>query len=89
MYDLIVQYLAIERYPTEADPYFKETDISDLVYGIISPIIFHFIHKTGQDSIQQLREQDIVSTGGVTGGNEEFAVMDLISVKERSYILII
>lgn len=89
VYDQIVQYLAIEGYPTEANPYFKESSISDLVYSIIGPIIFHIILKTGRDSIQLLREKEIVSRDGVTGGNEEFVVMDLISVKERNYVFVV
>ncbi|KAI5806508.1 hypothetical protein DFH27DRAFT_608658 [Peziza echinospora] len=44
--------------------------------------------KTGRDSVQLLREKEIVSRGGVTGGMEEFVVMDLISVKERNNVLI-
>jgi len=76
VYDQIVQYLVIEGYPTEVNPYFNESSISDLVYSIISPIIFHFILKTGRDSVQLLREKEIVSRDGVTGGSEEFVVLE-------------
>ena len=61
VYDHKVQYLAIEGYPMEAIPYFKQSNISDLVYRIIGPIIFDFILKTGRGSIQLLREKEIVS----------------------------
>ncbi|RPB27443.1 hypothetical protein L211DRAFT_546903 [Terfezia boudieri ATCC MYA-4762] len=60
VYEQIIQYLAIEGYPTEANPYFKESSISDLVYGIIGLIIFHFILKTGRD-ILLVREKEISS----------------------------
>src|SRR5690606_38334948 len=78
VYDQIIQYLAIEGYPTEANSYFTESSISDLVYSIIGPIIiFYFIRKTGRDSIQLVRDKEIISTDGVAGGTGEFVVMDL------------
>ncbi|KAL0638819.1 hypothetical protein Q9L58_002048 [Maublancomyces gigas] len=43
----------------------------------------------GRNIIQLLREKKIVSTDSTTGGMEEFVMMDLISVKERNYVLII
>jgi len=89
VYDQIVQYLVFEGYPTEANAYFKETNINDLVLYTIGPILCHFILKTGRNSLQILREKEIISTDSVTDGMEEFAVMDLISVKERNYVFII
>ncbi|KAF8431499.1 hypothetical protein BGX38DRAFT_1334265 [Terfezia claveryi] len=42
VYDRIMEYLEAEGYPTEAEEDFKEANINDLVYGIISPIIADF-----------------------------------------------
>ncbi|KAF8543480.1 hypothetical protein BDD12DRAFT_874577 [Trichophaea hybrida] len=39
VYDEIVQYLTVEGYPTEADVYFKGSNVSDLVHATISPIL--------------------------------------------------
>ncbi|KAI5844493.1 hypothetical protein DFP73DRAFT_549515 [Morchella snyderi] len=89
VYNRILEYLIMEGYPTEANTYFKETNVNDLVLYTIGPIITDFILKTGRDSIQLLREKEIVSKDSETGGYEEFVMMDLISVKERNYVLII
>ncbi|KAL7270976.1 hypothetical protein RUND412_006303 [Rhizina undulata] len=89
VYDEIVQYLTIEGYPVEADSYFTQFNISDLIYAIISPILCHFIRKTGRKSLQLLREKEIVSTDFETDGMEEFVVMDLITVRKRNYVLVI
>lgn len=59
----------MEGYPTEANQYFKETNINNLVLYTIGPILTDLIRKTGQNSIQLLREE------------EEFVMMDLISVE--------
>ena len=89
IYDNIVEYLVIEGYPTEGDPDFKEGNINDLVYGIIGPILGSFIHMTGRKSIQLRREKEIVSTDGETGGTEEFVMVDLVSVTEEKFVLIV
>ncbi|KAI5839536.1 hypothetical protein DFP73DRAFT_561246, partial [Morchella snyderi] len=89
VYNNILDYLIMEGYPTEANQYFKETNVNDLVLYTIGPILTDFIRKAGRNSIQLLREKEIISTDSETGGYEEFVMMDLISVKESNYVLII
>lgn len=89
VYDHILEYLQIEGYPTEGDPDFKESNINHLVYATISPILRDFICRTGRVTVQLRSEKEIVSTDGETGGTEEFAVLDLISVKQERFILIV
>ncbi|KAI5839539.1 hypothetical protein DFP73DRAFT_587459 [Morchella snyderi] len=88
VYDAIVDYLEMEGYPTEANPDFKEANISDLVLYIIGPILTDFRRTTGR-KIRLAREKEIASTDSETGGYEEFVMMDLISVTEKRYILVI
>lgn len=85
VYDSIVQYLIIEGYPTEGDPDFKEANIHDLVYAIISPILVSFIRMTGCQSIRLRREKEIISTDGL----EELVMVDLVSVEDEKFVLII
>lgn len=89
VYEQIVQYLEIEGEPTEADPDFKEGNINHLVYATISPILRDFRRRTGRKSIQLRSEKVIALTDGETGGKEEFVVMDLISVTEERFVLVI
>ena len=89
VFDNILDYLTIEGYPTEADPDFKESNINHLVYATISPLLSDFIHRTGRSSIQLRSEKEIVSTDGETGGEEEFVVMDFISVEAERFIFIV
>ncbi|KAH8148459.1 uncharacterized protein LAJ45_07562 [Morchella importuna] len=88
VYDGIVEHLEIEGYPTEANPDFKEANISDLVYITLHPILFDFKRKTGR-TVRLLREKEIVSTDGETGGTEEFVMVDLVSVTEEKFIFIV
>jgi hypothetical protein len=88
VYKEITRYLRVEGFPTEADPEFKESNINHLVYATISPILDDFIRMTGRKNLQLRSEKEIVSTDGETGGTEEF-VMDLISVTEENFVLIV
>ncbi|KAF8434035.1 hypothetical protein BGX38DRAFT_179554 [Terfezia claveryi] len=87
VYDAIVQYLDIEGYP-ELNPDFNEANISDLVLYTIGPIISSVKRFTGRNILLR-REKEIVSTDSETGGKEEFVVIDLISIMERNFVLII
>lgn len=64
-------------HPMESDPDFKEANVSDLVYLIISPILADFRRKTGR-RISLLREKEIISIDSQTGGYEEFVAVDMI-----------
>ncbi|KAF8534297.1 hypothetical protein BDD12DRAFT_896351 [Trichophaea hybrida] len=88
VYDLILDHLEIEGYPMESDPDFKEANVSDLVLHIISPILSDFRRKTGR-RIALLREKEIISLDSETGGYEEFVAMDMISITEQNFILVI
>ena len=46
VYSHIVEYLDFEGYSTEANPYFKEVKVSDLVLYTIGPILSGFKNKT-------------------------------------------
>ena len=48
VYDGIVKHLEIEGYPTEAGPKFNETNINDLVFGILRPVLSDFKLRTGR-----------------------------------------
>ncbi|CCX32304.1 hypothetical protein FPQ18DRAFT_377202 [Pyronema domesticum] len=85
----ILGYLDIECYPSEADANFKVANVNDLVYATISPILIDFKRRVGRNSIQLLREKEIISTDGEPGGVEEFIVVDFISVMEENIVLII
>ncbi|KAF8538993.1 hypothetical protein BDD12DRAFT_883625 [Trichophaea hybrida] len=88
VYEKMVRYLKIEGNPSEANADFKEANINDLVYVTIHPILFDFTCRTGRD-IRLLREKEIVSMEFETGDTEEFVVVDLISVTEEKFVLVI
>ncbi|KAF8434040.1 hypothetical protein BGX38DRAFT_1221080 [Terfezia claveryi] len=88
VYDRIMEYLEAEGYPTEAEEDFKEANINDLVYGIISPIIADFRRKTGRN-IRLRREKEIVAMDSETGACAEFILMDVITIKERNFVFIV
>ena len=88
IYERLLEFIEAEGYPTEANAEFKEANISELVYGILAPIIRDIRHKT-RSTIQLSREKEIISIDNATGGQEEFVVMDRISVTERKFVLIV
>ncbi|KAI5799188.1 hypothetical protein DFH27DRAFT_559923 [Peziza echinospora] len=88
VYGNIVQYLDTEGYPMEGNSDFNEANISDLVYAILSPILSSFRRKTGRD-VRLRREKEIISVTGETGGREEFVVVDLVTVGEEQFILMV
>ncbi|RPA98852.1 hypothetical protein L873DRAFT_1685869, partial [Choiromyces venosus 120613-1] len=83
----IVEFLSIEGYPMEADPDYKESNINHPVYAAISPIFSDFIRKTGCVTMQLRNEKEILSADGEIAGTKEFAIVDLISVRDEIYIL--
>ena len=89
VYDRILEYIEIEGYPTEGVPDFKQSSINHLVYSIISPIIRNFRRKSGRQSVQLRSEKGFLAEDGETGGEEEFAVVDLVSEDEEVFIFII
>jgi len=87
VYDRIVEYLRIEGYPTEADPDFTLSNVNDLVYTTVGPILNDYI-QTGRVTVQLQRKKVIVSTDGEED-TEEFVVLDLVSVQDQTCILIV
>ena len=75
--------MIIEGYPAGSGANFNEANVNRPHYGISSVKRF-----TGRNILLR-REKEIVSTDFETGGKEEFVVMDLISVMERNFVLII
>ncbi|KAI5809650.1 hypothetical protein DFH27DRAFT_649215 [Peziza echinospora] len=63
-----MESLEVEGYPTEAEADFNEANISDLVYGIIIPIIADFRRKTGRN-MRLRREKEIVAVDSEKGRN--------------------
>ncbi|KAI5807940.1 hypothetical protein DFH27DRAFT_607628 [Peziza echinospora] len=88
VYRRILEYIQIEGYPTEASAGFKESNVSDLVYSIISPILSDFRRKTGR-KLRLEREKEIISIDSETGGMKEFVIIDRISVAEEKFVMII
>lgn len=76
VYDGLVGQLEIEGYLTEADPDFKEANITNLVIFIMHPILRYFRQQTGRD-LRLRREK------------EEFVVMDSVSLREKSFVLVV
>jgi len=89
VYNHILEHLTVEGYPTEADSDFKKVNVNHLVYTIIVPVLNDFIRRTGRKDIQLKCEKDIISTDSEMGGEEEFVVVDVISVGQGNFILIV
>lgn len=82
VYGDILQYLDTEGYPIDVDSDFNEANVSDLVLYIVGPILSSFKRKTGRDVFLR-REKETIST------KEEFVVVDLVSVAEEKFVLIV
>ncbi|KAF8455173.1 hypothetical protein BGX38DRAFT_216177 [Terfezia claveryi] len=93
VYDNVIDYLDAEGYPSEARAHFNEANINDLVYTLIVPIISGFRRQTCRKSLLLQRERQIIAVGSdpeaEAGGVEEFAVVDLISVTEEKFVIVI
>ncbi|RPA98364.1 hypothetical protein L873DRAFT_1687562 [Choiromyces venosus 120613-1] len=87
VYGHILQYLNIEGYPTEESSDYKEANISDLVLYTIGPIIDAV--RNIRRNIRLKREKEIISSDGLTGGMEEFLVVDRVAIAEHKSVLII
>ena len=70
VYEWILQVLEIEGYPDEPNTYFKEENVSDLVLGILIPVLMFMRKQTGR-RLRLTREQEIISSDKETGGKEE------------------
>ncbi|KAF8473371.1 hypothetical protein BDZ91DRAFT_714529 [Kalaharituber pfeilii] len=88
VYNNIVNHIGFEGYPWESTADFSEGNASDLVYAIIGPVLTCLKRKMGRD-IRLRRKKEIVSVDGETGGKEEFVLMDVVSVTERNYVLVV
>ena len=88
-YNRILEHLTVEGYPTEADSDLKQVNVDHLVYTIIVPVLNDFIRRTGRKDIQLKCEKEIISTDSETGGEEEFVVVDMISVSQENFIFVV
>ncbi|KAI5780243.1 hypothetical protein DFH27DRAFT_361544 [Peziza echinospora] len=88
IYERLLEVIEGEGYPTEANAEFKVPNVNDLVFTIVLPMVTDVRRKTGR-SLRLVREKEIVSTDNVTGGEEEFIVMDRIQVTEQKFVLIV
>jgi len=79
LYERLLEYMEAEGYPTEANAEFNESNISDLVFAIVAPIVTD-VKRKKKRNIRLTREKEIVSTDNAAGGKEEFVVMDRIKV---------
>ncbi|KAF8472744.1 hypothetical protein BDZ91DRAFT_715716 [Kalaharituber pfeilii] len=57
-------------------------------FAMINPILSCFERKVGRD-IRLRREKEIVSVDSEAGRKEEFVVIDVVSVTERNFVLVI
>ena len=88
VYGRILEHLIVEGYPTEADLDFKEVNVDHFVYTVIVPVLNDFMRRTGREGIQLKCEKKIAPTDGKAGGEEEF-VVDMISVGQENFILVV
>ncbi|KAG0137528.1 hypothetical protein HOY82DRAFT_547712 [Tuber indicum] len=88
VYARMVEFIRLEGFPSEATIGFQEVNVNDLVLLMLIPIILGFQTETGRD-LRLHREMELVSPDSQTGGYEEFVVVDRISTKQHSLVLII
>ena len=67
----------------------KEANINNIVYAILSTILYDVRENTGRTQLHIHREASIVGIRGVTGGYEEFVMMNHISRDEHRYIMVV
>ena len=67
IYERLVEHIESEGYPTEANKDYKEANVNDLVYGILSPMVTDLKRKTGR-KLRLTREKEIISKDNETGG---------------------
>jgi len=88
IYNNIVDYIGFEGYPSESTADFSEGNINDLIYTIIGPVLSCVRREIGRD-LRLRREKEIVSIDGEASGKGGFVVMDVLSVTERNYVLVV
>jgi len=87
VYSQLVRHVAVEGYPAGNNEY-KETSMNDLVYAMISPIIYKFNQekRAGGKPVYLRRALEVIA------GKGDFIVLDLISALDRlkyTYFLVI
>ena len=90
VYARIVEYLELKAYPLGHLSNFTENAIHDLVLSILSPILADFKKETGHN-IQLQRKAELIWIDSETRHFEEqqFIMVDKISIKKQSFVLII
>lgn len=87
VYDRIIEYIGFEGYPTGRGD-FTEANVNDLVLYILGPILTAFKKETGRN-IRLRREKEIIAMDSATAGKEEFIVIDVISISEKKFVLVV
>jgi len=88
VYERILEYLQVEGYPSELNDDFTESNVNDLVYTVVVPIISAFRQKT-HHQLRLKREKQIIAADLKMGGREEFVMVDMVSVDEKKYIFVV
>ena len=88
VYERILEYLVSEGFPTESTADFKEANINDLVFTIITPVIAACRTRLGR-KLRLRREKKIAALDGKYGGLEEFVTVDLIGVGKSKFVFVV
>ena len=67
---------------------FRETNLNDLVYTILAPIISDFMDVRKRGGIRLLRE-GVLAVDEEAGGTEELFVMDIIALMREKSVLVV
>jgi len=89
IYTRIVECIEVEDYPAGNIEPFKEENITDLAGIILIATIADFRQLQNNSNIKLRREKKIVSIDNVTGGEEEFVVVDVIDICNEKIVLIV
>jgi hypothetical protein len=87
VYVRIIECIDVEDYQN-IEP-FKEENMTDLAGIILISTIADFREQENRPGIKLRREREIVAKDKVTGGLEEFVVIDFINVNTDRYILVV
>lgn len=93
VYNRILDHLEGEGYPLESYMFFREANINDLVYSIVITIIAEFKRKSGLLNLQLQRGRHVITKKPYypeyEEAEEQFVVVDQLSVTKEMYVLII
>lgn len=88
VYERILEYIVCEGIPTDSTGDFREENINDLVYTIISPVIAACRSELGR-KLRLRREKKITAVDGKYSGLQEFITVDLIGVGNTKFVFVV